>query len=148
MLGRRKFMQVFGIGALAGKQAAEQEIAKLTSLRSAHSALASAKGSHFPNHGVAIGDAAMQKSQIANLAGYVRMFGLPKHVDQQLREQSHHVNQIDPDIACKRSWSFCVKIQAQRQRNYEYQVEHYRNRDAWSKAQEKFRALTGFDWDW
>lgn len=42
---------------------------------------------------------------------------LPDWVDEELRLRNRNVGYLDPDIACKRSWSMAVKIATQRERN-------------------------------
>lgn len=42
---------------------------------------------------------------------------LPDWLDEELRERNRVVGYLDPDIACKRSWSMNVKITTQRERN-------------------------------
>jgi len=53
-----------------------------------------------------------------------------------------------PDIACKRSWSLCVKIQEQRQRNYDSAMAYYRDLNSYGRAQAAFEKISGFKWPW
>lgn len=143
MIGRRSFLKVMGIGTaaapLAAKAAAEQEIANLTQLRGQYTA-ALAPGTSVAVQSMSDGP--------AGLLPYVRQFGFPAHIDQFMRDQSRQVFALDPDIACKKSWSLNVKIQTQRERNYQSQVDNYFNRGKWAKAQAQFKSLTGLDWHW
>ena len=49
---------------------------------------------------------------------------LPDWVDDHIRKNNQHVGFLDPDIASKRSWSFNVKVAAQRERNIERQRQN------------------------
>lgn len=132
MIGRRKFLKALGITPLAAKAAAEKEMAGLA-IRGWNDAPLSVGASlmqYGPNE--------TGPSRFASMASYVRMFGLPAHVERQCRENARRVMHLDPDLAAKKSWSFSVKVQEQQQRNYQRQVELYREMDWWEKAQKTF----------
>lgn len=140
MIGRRKMLGLLGMTPLAAKAAAEQEVAGLTQLR----------GSPLPRgrlpDPIELPGMNSRADHTSQLATYVRTFGLPAHVEREVRRQARYVTSLDPDIACKRSWSLNVKIQHQRERNVEYQIERYAERDWWQKAQKQFKVMTGLDW--
>lgn len=100
--------------------------------------------------GVTTASAPLADSQegLIQVADYIRVFGLPKHVEPAVRERARYIHCLDPDIACKRSWSLNVKIQEQRQRNYQRMIEGYKASGAYERAQRKFFELAGFKWQW
>lgn len=77
---------------------------------------------------------------------YVRTFGFPEVLEFEMRDQARYVSTLDPDIACKTSWSMSVKIMTQRQRNYERNVERVM-RSAWQqRGRSVVRKILGFEW--
>jgi hypothetical protein len=144
MIGRRKFLKALGITPLAAKAAAEKEMAGLA-IRGWNDGPLSVGATLMQNGPMGGGDPA---ARFASMASYVRMFGIPAHVERQCRENAKRVTHLDPDLVSKRSWSFSVKIQEQQRRNYERQVEMYREMDWWDKAQKTFSEKMGWNWSW
>lgn len=146
MIGRRRFLKLLGVGTaaapLAAKVAAEEEVKGLTLMR----------GYQAPPLAQAFNEAAPSmyggNELYAKSVDYMRVFGLPKHFEKQLRERAKHVHCLDPDIACKKSWSLNVKIQEQRQRNFKAQLKSYEDAGWYEKAQQNFEKVTGFRWIW
>jgi hypothetical protein len=152
MPNRRSFLSLLGVGAAAGplavKAAADAEIGKLSGI--SYNALAStglglAGGQPVPS----LYDAANGMSysqQLINAAHYVKIFGLPEFVEFELRDQSKWINSLDPDIACKKSWSMSVKILEQRERNYQRAVDRM-HRTGWQQEKRSaIKTILGFAW--
>ena len=147
MIGRRKFLALLGIGTasapLAAKAAADAEILALTNFRYT-SALASGNAMPGTNVPQAQDLAASQKA-----TNYLSLMGrVPDFVECEARASASYVSSLDPDIACKRSWSMCVKIQEQRKRNYDRIMERWRTMGPQDAARQKFKQTMGFDWPW
>ena len=144
MIGRRRFLKLLGVGTasapLAAKEMTEKQLASLTSLR----------GNYVP----ALAQGALNSPRMAegletfaNMRAFIKIYGrLPKHVERQVHENSKHVHALDPDIACKRSWSLNVKIMTQQQRNYQHEVKRFESMGWFDEAQEQFEKTTGFRW--
>lgn len=158
MTTRRRFMALLGVGTAAGPLAAKQvldaSVSDLTTLRG-YSAAALAPGAdlHGLDAGMPAQTAGDSAASYANsrrlMSTYLRVWGKPPdHVDDIMRRSARYVQALDPDIAAKRSWSMSVKIQEQRQRNYERELERYRTGGAFETMKEGFRNLTGFDWSY
>lgn len=149
---RRGFLGLLGIGAvsapLAAKAAAEAEISKLTRL----------DGNKLISAGIntssGIGASPIQSSEewvspYIKANAYLKTWGkLPDFVEYNLREKAKTIYYLDPDIACKRSWSLNVKIQEQRQRNYLMEIERYKATGKYDFAQSAFKKVTGWEWPW
>jgi len=142
MTNRRRFLALLGVGTasvpLAAKQAIEAEQMKLAGISGG---IGSGRG------GVEYVDDDDFKSSEAAV-NYAKLFGVPSHVERRAREHARHIRSLDPDIACKRSWSLCVKIQEQRQRNYDSAMAYYRDLNSYGRAQAAFEKISGFKWPW
>lgn len=79
---------------------------------------------------------------------YVKTFGIPAHIEAQIREGEAAVYNLDPDIAAKRSWSMCVKIVTQRQRNIQRALDKQLTISRVKVAADAFQKLVGFRWPW
>lgn len=143
MIARRRFLKLMGVGTaaapLAAKAAADEATLKL--MMSGERGLAA-------NAPPPIGWDGETQDSFVKMAGYIRTFGLPKHIEEASRERARYVHFLDHDIACKRSWSLAVKIQEQRQRNYQRIIDGYQSGGLFEQAQRKFSALTGIRWQW
>jgi hypothetical protein len=139
---RRKFLSLLGVstaaGPLAVRAAAESEIANLTALKNV-SLAAGVEAQSYPQE---VGDI-KGESPYTQAQKYIKLWGkLPQFVDDNIRERAKNVSYLDPDIACKKSWSLNVKIVAQRERNYQNEIKRYVNSGAYESAQSMFRKLT------
>lgn len=144
---RRSFLGLLGVGTvsapLAAKAAAEQEIASLTAL-AGQCGPALASGS-----GLSIDSMPANNDGYIKMAEYLRIFGkLPEHIERDVRDRSRYVSVLDPDIACKKSWSLCVKIAAQRERNYANEIERYQKMGWYEQTAQSFTKKMGFRWLW
>lgn len=144
---RRNFLGLLGIGSvsapLAAKTAADQEIASLTSL-AGYARPALSGGGGISSEGPPQGNDSCLK-----MSDYLKVFGkLPVHIERDVRERSKYIAFLDPDIACKRSWSLNVKIAAQQQRNYDKEIERYRQMGWYETTQRSFERDMGFRWTW
>lgn len=145
---RRTFFGWLGATPLAAKAAADAEIVKLTAMR------------HLPGLGDAsldldngtagvFGDPnAPYSKRLIGAADYMKAFGIPPAVEARLRNDAKYVHSLDPDIACKRSWSMSVKIQEQRQRNYQRSLESITTGAKHERAKTLLSKVLGFDWPW
>lgn len=152
MIGRRNFLKVMGIGTaaapIAAKAAAEQEIAKLTTLAGHGGAALAGSQVESPEFSVSASGHSYLDNFIKMKAYIQTTGGVPPHVERKAREDASYVSHLDPDIACKRSWSLNIKIQEQRKRNYERQIETWTDPSFHKEAQRRFEQLTGFRWIW
>jgi hypothetical protein len=155
---RRRFLSLLGVGAAAGplaaKAVADHEIGSLAGLNRAHSPLASTGLGLYG--GEAGQPAAMQSTSsgltyqqtLIGASDYIKMWGLPEVFELELRDQSKWISSLDPDLACKKSWSMSVKILEQRQRNYERAVERLKKVGWQQKKRSAIKTVLGFDWPW
>jgi hypothetical protein len=150
---RRRFLSLLGVGAasapLAAKAAADAEIAKLAGM--SNQALASTGLGMFsggsPAQGTISGGNGLSYQQTMIAASdYIKMFGVPEVVEFELRDQSKWISSLDPDLACKKSWSMSVKLAEQRQRNYERAVERMKKTGWQQKKRSAIKTLLGFEW--
>ena len=144
MIARRKFLKALGLGAAAGPASAKaiaDDFLSMSALR---------EGEIAPGGSFAClppGDKEEYQSPYIKTNDYLSLIGkLPEFVDNELRNRSKYVYSLDPDIISKRSWSWSVKIQEQRKRNYERSVNDCRAMGTLEKAQKLFKAATGFSW--
>lgn len=147
MMQRRKFMQLLGIGTasapLAARAAAEAEMGRLAGL--SQTVLAAnyptTEGGAPESIGGGVSDNLVKMSHYMKLVGKI-----PSHVEREIRERTKQVYCFDPDILAKKSWSFSVKIQEQRQRNYQRELARFNDIGWYDMAQEKFAKVAGFRW--
>lgn len=147
MLGRRRVLSLLGIGAasapLAAKAAADAQMGALTSL-AGYEVPPLAAGVEIATSGIP-SDA---KAYIS-MSNYLKVFGkLPQHIDHDVRERAKRVSYLDPDIAALKSFSMAAKIQWQRERNYDREVERYKNMGWYETMQDSFQKVAGFRWPW
>ncbi len=93
-------------------------------------------------------EAMSYERRLIGAAEYIKMFGLPEVIDFELRDRSRCINSLDPDIACKRSWSMSVKIMTQRQRNYDRELLRLEKSGWQHKSRSALSKLIGFEWPW
>lgn len=145
MIGRRRFLKLMGVTSaaapMAAKAAAEKEAMTLAGIGVGDSPI-----SGDPNGMPGIGW--HDEANYVRAASHIQMFGLPEHVVEATRERARYVSWLDPDIACKRSWSLSVKVMTQRERNYERLVGTYRSFGWQKQAQDAFQKVSGFRWPW
>ena len=154
---RRKVLALLGVGAasapLAAKAAADASMGSLTGMLPGGVSGFGNGGSLNLSHssgGAPIADGLFvpYEKRLIGASDLIKLTGLPEVVEHQLRDNSPQVFTLDPDIACKRSWSMNVKIAEQRQRNYTRSVERI-HQAAWSQRRfSAIKALLGFEWPW
>jgi hypothetical protein len=149
---RRRFMALLGFGAASGplavKTAADAEIMQLTGTRVAESAIGSlVSGAGGAGAPISPSPEIYAKSIIA-ASDYIRVMGLPAALDARLRDEARWNDRLDPDIACKRSWSMSVKFAAQRQHNYERALERMHTAAWHQRGRATLKTLLGFEWPW
>ena len=86
--------------------------------------------------------------RVHRFGAYLQTVGVPKFVEEGLRDQARYVSALDPDIAAKRSWSMSVKIQEQRARNYNRNVERMLRSADYYRAKGALEKLLGFELPW
>lgn len=149
---RRTFFGLMGTAPLAAKAAAEAEIAKGAGLIAwnglGNNSMGLPYGSPGPAGETSGGPYVPYEKRLMGAADYIKMFGVPEIMDYELRDRSRSVNYLDPDIACKTSWSMSVKLMTQRQRNYEREILRIEKSGWQQRGREKLKMFLGFDWPW
>jgi hypothetical protein len=145
MQNRRKFLSLLGVstaaGPLAARAAADAQSAVLMRV--------TATGLDA-GYGIAGGQPTDMpyEQKVIGAADYVKVFGVPKVIEDTYRLNSKYVGALDPDIACKKSWSLSVKIMTQRERNYNRSIEHLQTNGIRQRGVNALKTLMGFDWPW
>lgn len=145
---RRTFFGLMGTAPIAAKAAAEAEIAKGAGMINWNGLGNSSLGLSYggipvdPSNGPYV----PYEKRLMGAADYIKMFGIPEIMDYELRDRSRSVNYLDPDIACKVSWSMSVKLMTQRQRNYEREILRIEKSGWQQHGREKLKTFLGFDW--
>lgn len=154
MQNRRRFLSLLGVGAasapLAAKAVADAEIAKLVGISGqsiASTGLGLAGGGLPTGQGTQSGGLTHQQMLIAT-ADYIKAFGIPEVIEVEIRDQAKRISALDPDIACKRSWSMSVKVLSQRERNYQRIVERMKKTGWQQRKRSAIKAIMGFEWPW
>lgn len=133
-----------GVAPAMGKKAVDAEIAKGAGIIATGLGDSSAR----------LATAVIQPSQddygknLISAADYMRTFGIPESVEVRMRDDSRMVFHLDPDIACKQSWSMSVKIMTQRQRNYDRLIERLKVSGFIERKRQALTKLLGFEWPW
>lgn len=140
---RRSFLALLGVSPVAAKAAVDAEAAKQVGVSSINGLGSGSVGLELPG-----GDNGEYQQRLIKACDYVQLFGVPDVVDQLFRDRSKYVQSLDPDIACKRSWSMSVKIMTQRQRNYAREIERTVKTGPYQRAQSALAKRLGFAWPW
>lgn len=153
MLARRKFLGMFAATPLAAKAAADEIIAKQINLGGSGIAprLPSSVGRAPLEYGMQeAGDSKKRyfthEERLINASDWIRLFGVPDGLEKEFRGNSKWVGALDPDIATKRSWSMSVKIQEQRQRNYDRYVQALKDTGPITRTKSKLKDMLGYAW--
>lgn len=151
-MDRRGFLKVLGIGTasapLAAKAAFDAEISTVTGLGPVG---AVGLGQYIPFESSGQPGAASNMTwaqQVTGVSEYIKIFGLPEVIEKSIRKESKYINSLDPDIACKKSWSMCVKIQHQRERNFQNKIKQIKNAGSFYQKKSVVEKLMGFQWPW
>lgn len=143
---RRRFMSLIGVGAASGplavKAANDAHIARLVR------AEVGSSGSRYGDQGPpqSEGDSIPYDQRVIRASDYINTFGIPPIVESRLRDEARWCDRLDPDIACKVSWSMSVKFATQRQRNYERGLEQLKQTGWRQRGRNTLKAMFGFDW--
>ncbi len=78
---------------------------------------------------------------------HINLLGMPDFYERVMRRNAQTVSGLDPDIACK-CWSLNVKIQEQRQRNYQRHLQNLKDWTTETVGREVFNKTFGFKWPW
>lgn len=140
---RRKFLKLMGLGAASAPIAAKATTEELTSLRGS-SAPMLASGINFSNSASpGIGNPTL------DMGKYLTLFrDIPEFQLEKIKDRSKNVYHLDPDLAAKKSWSMCVKIQEQQQRNYQKEIQRYYKSGKLEQVEIAFEKVSGFRWPW
>jgi hypothetical protein len=142
---RRSFFALLGATPLAARAAADEAMAKAAGVTV--SGIGNG-GLGLPYVGLPPEDGAAYEKRLIGAADYVKLFGIPEVMDYEARDRARYVNALDPDIACKASWSMSVKLMTQRQRNYAREIERI-ERTGWvQRGRQTLKKMMGFDWPW
>ena len=145
MLARRKFLQVFGVGAasapLAAKAASDQAIQNLVGISQTviptTSIGAEARFSDSPDD---------WHNQMDNAASWLRAGkALPDAVLEPLRREAEYIDGFDVDIASKKSWSMAAKVQEQRIRNLDRKIKSFET-GSYKTVRAAAEKALGFKW--
>jgi hypothetical protein len=120
-LGRRKFLGLFGVGAMAGPAAAKQLIESATAKTAGIASIGSVP-LEYPQPTASNchpGDGPKALRLIRSLPG------LYDDYESAVFERERLVRWLDPDIAAKRSFSLAAKIAYQRQRNVAREIDAF-----------------------
>ena len=131
---RRNVLRLFGAAPLAVKAASDKAIAELSGIE--------ANG---------LGDTnapALTSQDPTKLSDHIKLFGIPEIFIEEARKLSETVYALDPDIACKKTWSMNVKIITQKQRNYEKLLKDYSTRGEFARKMKLWEKLTGIKFGW
>jgi len=141
VIGRRKFFGLLASTPLAAKGMLDQ---------------ATADGAGVVTNGLggfsasisSPSDGYEEEAKVASkkASWFLRSFGVPEHHRRRLWEETRYPYRLDSDIACKRSWSMCVKIATQRQRDYERRLHEAQFRLDFDQLNEEFSNKWGFRW--
>jgi hypothetical protein len=151
---RRSFLGLLGVGAasapLAAKAVADTEIAKLAGISTnGFGAGIAGVGGVMPDvDAYDVTRHVSYEKRIVGAADYVKMFGVPKVIEDNFRLNAKYVHGLDIDIACKRSWSMSVKVMTQQQRNYERQIADITKQGVKQRGLKMIKDVLGFDWPW
>lgn len=146
MTNRRKFLGLFAATPIAAKQAADELVAKqagIVNVSGVGSFGGVVVGSNPPIDAVAT---TSHQDRLFAASKYIKTFGVPSVIEFEARSNTKYVHGLDVDLAAKKSWSMAVKIQEQRQRNYEREIARY---TVYPEHQAKKAALAkvmGFLW--
>lgn len=153
---RRKFLSLLGVGTaaapLAAKAALDESIAKQAGIAVFGSPGYAGAGGAAPQ-GDSVGQVLSGRyvpyeDKVHGAVGYIKAFGLPEFMERDLRRNCRWVGGLDPDLAAKRSWSMSVKLQEQRQRNYERMLDDYQHQSWRLKKKSIIQNILGFEWPW
>lgn len=150
---RRAFLQVLGGVGLGARSAAEQALASVSGVTRFPGFGMTMKGDSYSDAPTPYVDppdgefTSYQKALVA-CSKYVKTVGMPSFYEQHLRDKARAVYRMDDDIAAKRSWSWSVKMQEQRQRNYNRLVADIHLLSEHTVARTLLQKLTGWNWPW
>lgn len=147
---RRTFFAFMGTAPIAAKAAADEAIAKAAGAFTANGLGNASMG--LPYGGpMPMADTGLNvpyEKRLMGAADYINMFGIPEVMEYELRDRARAVNSLDPDIACKTSWSMSVKLMTQRQRNYEREILRVEKSGWQQRGRSTLKNFLGFDWPW
>lgn len=150
---RRRFFGIMGAGSIAAKATVDSSIAELAGVTRT-TGLGDSSMNLFTGAGVSdaikgTAEPVLSYGQKAMAAAqYVKQFGLPKALEEHMRDESKYVTCLDPDIACKASWSMSVKIMTQRERNFQKRLKMIEAQSKIQGARMVLEKVLKFEWPW
>ena len=150
---RRTFFGLMGSTPLAAKAIADEALAKASGSFVANGLGNASLGLGYGSPGNAPAEMGASayvpyEKRLMGAADYIKMFGIPEVMEYELRDRARCINALDPDIACKASWSMSVKLMTQRQRNYEREVLRIEKSGWQQRGRSTLNKFLGFDWPW
>ena len=146
-LARRGFLRIMGAAPLAARAAVEQETLHLAGVgRIGSDGAAPMAGPAIAGDTPGLNQFVPYEQRATRAVEYVRMFGLPQWLEDDIRDRARYVPCLDYDIAVQRSWSTSYKFVVQRQRNYERERQRIENSGMRQKARNTLTKLLGFEW--
>lgn len=147
---RRSFFALMGATPIAAKATIDAEIAKNVGAFATNGLGNASLGLSYGCVATETGPSPYvpYERRIMGAADYIKMFGIPEVMEFELRDRSRAINALDPDIACKSSWSMSVKLMTQRQRNYEREVQRIEKSGWQQRGRASLKTFLGFDWPW
>lgn len=128
---------------LAAKVVADEAIAEATGVKT-FGWFPNANPMSGPQGASSSGTGPLQEKPWVKALRFFKSNGLPDWKLRSLRDEARSVHVLDPDIAAKKSWSMAVKIQEQRERNFQRLCEQSRrNLVEWGQRDE-FGETNGF----
>lgn len=143
MLNRRKVMGMLGVGVAAGPAVARGAVGALENQQLVRT-VGYANAPNTVTGGI-LGDQIIDSAEHARkMASFFARGVFPEFFERELREQAKQINGFDVDILAKKSWSDSVKIQEQRERNYQKLLESRRQQWASNNEHNEFYKQNGF----
>lgn len=131
-MNRRRALALFArapiVGAIAGKQIADEAVGKLIS--GGHSGLLSGLGASGVTQPAGTSKIALSHT---HYQAALRLPAVRSVIEAMLYEESRTVHAIDPDIAVMRSFSLAAKVAYQRQRNVARRLQDMQNPYPWQR---------------
>jgi hypothetical protein len=141
---RRSFLRALPAASISAKVAADKAVAEAAGVMPFGRIPTASPigGGGIPNVGSSSG--LIEEKPWMKALRFFRGNGLPDWKLRNLRDEARSVYALDPDIAAKKSWSMSVKIQEQRERNFQRLCEQSkRNIVEWGQREE-FGEQNGF----
>jgi hypothetical protein len=145
-MNRRRFFGAIAAAPAAAKVAADQAVAELARAQLPGGAILGGSGGLYGGNAGVYG-APMAMQQFDGASAMRRLLSDPQALAEYrslLFERNRTISQIDPDIACHRSFSLNAKIAFQRQRNVERELQEQEGGPWWHKFEALQKKFVGW----